>query len=126
MQELNYRLINEPGEVTAACERLADKPEVGFDTETTSLSPFEGRVRLVQLAAAGEPVYVFDLDRLVGEGDDDARRERARTSDSTDASDCCNINGSVPTSQQIHCTNNRCTNGGSCNPPGNICGASTA
>ncbi|HJQ34548.1 MAG TPA: DNA polymerase [Pyrinomonadaceae bacterium] len=81
MQELNYRLITEPGEVAAACERLTDKPEVGFDTETTSLSPFEGRVRLVQLAAAGEPVYVFDLDRLTGEGDDAARRERARTSD---------------------------------------------
>ncbi|HWW74901.1 MAG TPA: DNA polymerase, partial [Pyrinomonadaceae bacterium] len=68
--------------MAAACERLADKPEVGFDTETTSLSPFEGRVRLVQLAAAGEPVYVFDLDRLTGEGGDDARRERARASDS--------------------------------------------
>jgi DNA polymerase I-like protein with 3'-5' exonuclease and polymerase domains len=82
MQELNYRLIQNAEEAADACRRLALSAEVGFDTETTALSPFEGRVRLVQLAAAGEPVYVFDLDRLTGEGDDATRRERARTSDS--------------------------------------------
>ncbi|MDT5293824.1 MAG: polymerase, partial [Acidobacteriota bacterium] len=66
----------------AACERLAQHAELGFDTETTALSPFEGRVRLVQLAAEGEPVYVFDLDRFTGDGDDSARRESARTVES--------------------------------------------
>ncbi|HEX8558967.1 MAG TPA: DNA polymerase [Pyrinomonadaceae bacterium] len=78
MQELNYRLVETAEEAAAACERLARQAEVGFDTETTSLSPFEGRVRLVQLSAPGEPVYVFDLDRFTGAGDDAARRERAR------------------------------------------------
>jgi DNA polymerase-1 len=82
MQELNYRLITNTTEVAAACDELARCGEVGFDTETTSLSPFEGRVRLVQLAAAGEPVYVFDLDCFTGDGDDSVRRESARTVES--------------------------------------------
>ncbi|MET0625244.1 MAG: DNA polymerase [Pyrinomonadaceae bacterium] len=77
-QEVNYKLVGTPEELASACERLASATEVGFDTETTSLSPFEGRVRLVQLAAAGEPVYVFDLDCFTGDGDDASRRERAR------------------------------------------------
>jgi DNA polymerase I len=82
MQELNYRLVETPEELATACERLARHSEVGFDTETTSLSPFEGRVRLVQLAAPGEAVYVFDLDRFTGEGDDASRRERGRAHES--------------------------------------------
>src|SRR5215210_8659578 len=82
MQEIDYQLVETAEEAAAACERLARHPEVGFDTETTSLSPFEGRVRLVQLAAPGEPVYVIDLDRFTGEGDNAARRERARGAES--------------------------------------------
>src|SRR5215212_2788494 len=82
MEEIDYRLVETAEELVAACERLARHPELGFDTETTSLSPFEGRVRLVQLAAPGEPVYVFDLDRFTGEGDNAARRESARASES--------------------------------------------
>jgi DNA polymerase-1 len=82
MQELNHRLITNTEDVPPACERLARHAELGFDTETTALSPFEGRVRLVQFAAEGEPVYVFDLDRLTGDGNDRARRERARTAES--------------------------------------------
>ncbi|HEX7312833.1 MAG TPA: DNA polymerase [Pyrinomonadaceae bacterium] len=82
MEEIDYRLVETPEELAAACERLARHPEVGFDTETTSLSPFEGRVRLVQLAAPGETVYVIDLDAFTGEGDTAARRERARTAES--------------------------------------------
>jgi len=82
MQEIDYQLVENAEELAAACERLARHAEVGFDTETTSLSPFEGRVRLVQLAAPGEPVYVFDLDRFTGDGDNDARRARARTAES--------------------------------------------
>jgi DNA polymerase-1 len=69
MEELNYKLIEDAEEVAAACERLVRHAELGFDTETTSLSPFEGRLRLVQLAAPGAPVYVFDLFALVPSGD---------------------------------------------------------
>src|SRR3954470_6465036 len=82
MEELNYRLIEDAEEVAAACESLARHAELGFDTETTSLSPFEGRLRLVQLAAPGEPVHVFDLDCFTGDGDDNSRRERARAAES--------------------------------------------
>jgi DNA polymerase-1 len=82
-EEINFKLVETAEEAAAACERLARAAEVGFDTETTSLSPFEGRVRLVQLAAPGEPVYVFDLDRFTGEGGgDEARRALARTAGS--------------------------------------------
>jgi DNA polymerase I len=80
-EEIDYRLVETAEELAAACERLARHNEVGFDTETTALSPFDGRVRLVQLAAAGEAVYVIDLDAFTGEGDTAARRERARTSE---------------------------------------------
>jgi DNA polymerase-1 len=69
MEELNYRLIADASEVADACERLARHAEAGFDTETTSLSPFDGRLRLVQLAAPSEPVYVFDLFALAPSGD---------------------------------------------------------
>ncbi|HKG12247.1 MAG TPA: DNA polymerase, partial [Pyrinomonadaceae bacterium] len=69
MEELNYRLIEDAPEVAPACERLSRHAELGFDTETTSLSPFDGRLRLVQLAAPGEPVYVFDLFKLAPSGD---------------------------------------------------------
>lgn len=68
MQESNYRLIENPSDVAAACEELSRHGEVGFDTETTSLSPFEGRIRLVQLASP-DAVFVFDLDRLAPNGD---------------------------------------------------------
>src|ERR1044071_4922327 len=81
MEEIDYRLVETAEELAAACERLARHPEVVFDTETTSLSPFEGRVRLVQLAAPGEPSYVIDLDAFTGEGDNAARRERASASE---------------------------------------------
>lgn len=69
MEENNYRLIEDASEIAAACERLSRHAELGFDTETTSLSPFEGRLRLVQLAAPGEPVIVFDLFKLAPSGD---------------------------------------------------------
>jgi len=67
-QELNHRLITKSEDVGAACEELSRCGEVGFDTETTSLSPFEGRARLVQLASP-ETVFVFDLDKLAPGGD---------------------------------------------------------
>jgi DNA polymerase-1 len=82
MEELNYEPIKDAGKVAEACERLSRHAELGFDTETTSLSPFEGRLRLVQLAAPGERVHVFDLDCFTGDGDDNSRRERARTTES--------------------------------------------
>jgi DNA polymerase I len=68
MAELNYRLVVEGAEAAAAADRLSSHGELGFDTETTSLDPREGRIRLVQLASP-ETVYLFDLDRLAPGGD---------------------------------------------------------
>ncbi|MBC7928967.1 MAG: hypothetical protein H7Z38_00175 [Rubrivivax sp.] len=74
MEETGYRLITDAAAVAPACEELSQHAEVGFDTETTSLSPFEGRLRLVQFAST-EAVYVFDLFALAPDGD--AAHERA-------------------------------------------------
>ncbi|HEX5706333.1 MAG TPA: DNA polymerase [Pyrinomonadaceae bacterium] len=70
MTSTDYRLINDTAEVSAACERLAQNAALGFDTETTDLDPYKGRLRLVQLAAP-DGVVVFDLDRLAPGGDAD-------------------------------------------------------
>jgi DNA polymerase I-like protein with 3'-5' exonuclease and polymerase domains/intein/homing endonuclease len=68
MEETSYKLITDAAEVAPACEELSKHAEVGFDTETTSLSPFEGRLRLVQFAS-NEAVYIFDLFALAPGGD---------------------------------------------------------
>src|SRR5918997_2587014 len=70
MTSTDYRLITDIAEVSAACEELARHPAVGFDCETTSLDPYDGRLRLVQLASP-EGVSVFDLFRLAPGGDAD-------------------------------------------------------
>ena len=72
MNTPNYQLVNTPDELRAAVEALSRQPAVGFDTETTSLDPYAGRVRLVQLAAPDGQVVIIDLDRFDGD---------ARTSD---------------------------------------------
>ena len=70
----NYQFVNTPDELRAAIEALSQQPVVGFDTETTSLDPYAGRMRLVQLAAADGRVFVIDLDRFA---DGDAHRSDA-------------------------------------------------
>ncbi len=65
----NFRLITDTGEVRAACEELSRHAQLGFDTETTALDPYDGRLRLVQLASPDDAVFVFDLFALApGEG----------------------------------------------------------
>ncbi|HVF56902.1 MAG TPA: DNA polymerase [Pyrinomonadaceae bacterium] len=64
----NHQLIETAEGVRAACEALAGQTVVGFDSETTSLDPYGGRMRLVQLAAP-DGVRLFDLDRLAPDGD---------------------------------------------------------
>ncbi|MCA1593687.1 MAG: hypothetical protein LC754_13755 [Acidobacteria bacterium] len=64
----NFRLISNAEDVSAACEELSRHATLGFDTETTSLDPYEGRLRLLQFASP-EGQYVFDLYRLAPGGD---------------------------------------------------------
>jgi len=72
MEETGYKLIADEANVGPACESLSRRPEIGFDTETTALSPLDEkkgtRVRLVQLAS-DDAAYVFDLDKLAPGGD---------------------------------------------------------
>lgn len=46
---------------------ISELPEVGYDSETTALSPHDGRQRLAQFAAPDGRCWVFDLDHVPGE-----------------------------------------------------------
>ncbi|MCP9493445.1 MAG: DNA polymerase [Pyrinomonadaceae bacterium MAG19_C2-C3] len=63
-----YQLVLTTEDLRRVTERLAALSVVGFDTETTSLDPYDGRVRLIQFAAQ-DAVYIIDLDRFRGAGD---------------------------------------------------------
>ncbi len=66
-----YKLITNAADLRIACDELSQQSVVGFDTETTSLDPYSGRVRLVQFAAPGGSVYIIDLD-CFSDGNDGA------------------------------------------------------
>ena len=63
MSATNYRLITTSEDLQAAIEDLSKQAAIGFDTETTSLDPYSGRIRLVQLATT-DFVYIIDLDQF--------------------------------------------------------------
>jgi DNA polymerase-1 len=67
MEATDYELINSPETLRRAVEELSKHAAVGFDTETTSLDPYAGRLRLVQFASP-QGNYIIDLDKF-GEGD---------------------------------------------------------
>ena len=64
MDSSNYRLINDPAELASAVAELSGHAAVGFDTETTALDPYRGRMRLMQFSAPGGAAYIIDLDRF--------------------------------------------------------------
>jgi DNA polymerase I len=64
MDSSNYRLINTPAELDASVAELAQHQVVGFDTETTSLDPYSGRMRLMQFSTPDGTAHIFDLDRF--------------------------------------------------------------
>jgi DNA polymerase I-like protein with 3'-5' exonuclease and polymerase domains/intein/homing endonuclease len=61
----DYQLITTPEELRTAVEELQHHTAIGFDTETTDLDPYRGRLRLIQLAAS-DGVRIIDLDRFAG------------------------------------------------------------
>ena len=73
MVQTNYQLITTAEELKAAVQSLAQQPAIGFDTETTDLDPYKGRLRLIQLAAP-DGVRIIDLNRFA---DDDPARSAA-------------------------------------------------
>jgi DNA polymerase I-like protein with 3'-5' exonuclease and polymerase domains len=69
----DYQLITTAGELRAAVDDMRQHPVIGFDTETTSLDPYRGRLRLIQLAAP-DGVRIIDLDRFA---DGDVKKSEA-------------------------------------------------
>ncbi|HMF57565.1 MAG TPA: DNA polymerase, partial [Pyrinomonadaceae bacterium] len=61
----DYKLITDAEELRVAAEELSGHAAIGFDTETTSLNPYDGRLRLIQLAAA-DGVRIIDMERFSG------------------------------------------------------------
>jgi ribonuclease D len=59
----DYKLLANAEDVRTAVEELKQQAVLGFDTETTSLDPYRGRMRLIQLAAP-DGVRIIDLDRF--------------------------------------------------------------
>ncbi len=74
MDTPTYQLITTADELRAAVETLQAQPVIGFDTETTSLDPYGGRMRLMQFAAPDGRIFIVDLDRFA---DGDARKSDA-------------------------------------------------
>ncbi|HYE76233.1 MAG TPA: DNA polymerase, partial [Blastocatellia bacterium] len=56
----NLQIIKTPDELREAAQRLSAEPFIGFDTETTGLSPHSSRIRLMQIATP-QASYVIDL-----------------------------------------------------------------
>jgi DNA polymerase I len=69
----DYKLITTAGELSAAVDDMRQHAVIGFDTETTSLDPYQGRLRLIQLAAP-DGVRIIDLDRFA---DGDVKKSEA-------------------------------------------------
>lgn len=74
MESANYRLVNNASELAAAVAELSQHPVVGFDTETTALDPYSGRMRLIQFSAPDGTAHIIDLD-LFKNGDGNASDE---------------------------------------------------
>lgn len=58
--EVYFQLITDAASLQKAAEELSGYDFLGFDTETTELDPFDGEIRLVQLAAP-DSVRIVDL-----------------------------------------------------------------
>ena len=69
MDVSNYRLLKNAEDIREAVEDLSKHAAIGFDSETTSLDPYGGRMRLIQLAAPDGFVYIIDLDGFAENGD---------------------------------------------------------
>lgn len=56
----NHQLITDTQRLPEIARTLEEAEAIGLDTETTGLSPRDGRMRLLQLATPDE-TYVLDL-----------------------------------------------------------------
>jgi DNA polymerase I len=58
-----FKVVTTKPALEQAIAALSSQPVVGVDTETTALSPFDGNIRLIQLAIPGQS-FVIDLAKL--------------------------------------------------------------
>lgn len=63
MSRTPFKLVNTEPALEQALGAISSHPVIGVDTETTALSPFQGEVRLLQLATP-EQSFVIDLFQL--------------------------------------------------------------
>ena len=63
--DIPFQYVTERTSAARAVEDLRRVGSLGFDTETTELDPYKGRLRLLQLST-GRNTYVFDVFRLGG------------------------------------------------------------
>ncbi len=61
--DIQFQYVTEGDAAARAVEDLRREGILGFDTETTELDPYKGRLRLVQLST-GRSTYVFDVYKL--------------------------------------------------------------
>ncbi|MEO5858796.1 MAG: DNA polymerase [Pyrinomonadaceae bacterium] len=61
--DIQFQYVTEGDAAARAIEELRREGTLGFDTETTELDPYKGRLRLVQLSS-GRSTYVFDVYKL--------------------------------------------------------------
>lgn len=66
--EIYFQLINDAETLRKVCGDLRNEDFLGFDTETTELSPYDGTLRLVQLST-GRDTKVIDLMPFAARGD---------------------------------------------------------
>ena len=59
--EVYYQLVTNAADLKAVCAEMSGLQTIGLDCETTALDPYNGELRLVQLAASPTSVKVIDL-----------------------------------------------------------------
>ena len=73
---MEYRVIRGAQEFLPFMDKLQKAKTLGIDTETDGLDVHSNRMRLLQIAAEGLPVLLFDWNAFSGQGDQEAARNR--------------------------------------------------
>jgi DNA polymerase-1 len=63
----DYEFIEDGKRLAEVLKLLQDCQVIAVDTETTGLDPLKDRIRLVQIAAANQPVIIIDLFKIAKE-----------------------------------------------------------
>ncbi|MCL2774186.1 MAG: ribonuclease D [Oscillospiraceae bacterium] len=67
---MKYILISDKSEIIPYLPEIRQAKIIAVDTETTGLDPHTDKIRLIQIAAAGLPVFVIDCFSFLPEGAD--------------------------------------------------------